>query len=411
MKDKSNTTSMLFLGSRFLCGPLEAMYMILIFIVGKELNANILQLTALASAKPIVSLLAFYASSLVVGRPQWIGKFLVLLNIIGCIPCFLFPFVDNVWFFVFSYAVFITTIRASFPAWNEILKHNVGLDKMGSLVSKGTSINYIITIFVPVALSYWIDQNNQIWKMLFFVLALFQLLNTILICCLQFKPNANEASLIALESMIIDPWKKGWQLFKENAGFAKYLAMFFLGGAGIIGLQPILPHFFQINLGLSYTKMAVAISVCKGIAFIFTSPFWARMINHHSLYYLNAVINLFSSLFIAFLLASSLNINWIFLAYLMYGVMQAGCEISWNMSGPIFSREKDSISYSNLNLALVGFRGLICPFMGQLIFIHTNALFVFACSGALCLLSLIYAVWLDFERKRIQNSPQQVTVS
>lgn len=399
MKDQSNKTSMLFLGSRLLCGPLEAIFMLLIFFVSKELHANILQLTVLAAAKPIVSLFAFYASSLVVGRPQWIRKFLILLNIIGCIPCLLFPFVDNVWFFVVSYALFITTIRASFPAWNEILKNNVGLDKMGSLISKGTSINYFITMFVPVALSYWIDQNHQIWKTLFFALALLQLLNTIMICCLHFKPKSEESSAISLESMFVDPWKNGWQLCKENRGFAKYLVMFFLGGAGIIGLQPVLPNFFQTSLGLSYTQLTVAFSFCKGIGFIFTSPIWARTVSQRSLYFINAGVNFFSSLFIAFLLASSLNINWVFIAYLMYGVMQAGCEISWNMSGPMFSQKKDSISYSNLNLALVGLRGLICPFMGQLIFINTNALFVFVCSGSLCLLSLVYAIWLDFESK------------
>lgn len=79
--------------------------------------------------------------------------------------------------------------------------------------------------------------------------------------------------------------------------------------------------------------------------------------------------------------------------------MQAGCELSWNLSGPYFAKESESTFYSSINLAFVGLRGCLCPFIGQLIFIYSNSMTLFICAGLLCLMSGLYALWLNYEHK------------
>ena len=59
---------------------------------------------------------------------------------------------------------------------------------------------------------------------------------------------------------------RGWNLLKENPAFAHYQILFFIGGAGIIGSQSILPFYFKDSLNLSYTQLGIAFSLCKGLS-------------------------------------------------------------------------------------------------------------------------------------------------
>lgn len=385
------STHWLYLFNRIISSPLEILFTLLIFIIGKETEATPLQLTVLAASKPIVSLIAFYVSSFVSQRPYLVKLYLIILSMVGSMPCLFFSYFNNPWFFVFSFALFTTTSRAAFPAWCQILKSQIGLPKMSDSISKGSSINYLFTLMLPVIFSYWMDQDKEIWKMLFMLIALLHMSNIVILLAL----NLHSPLTILEKKQWINPLKNGWHLLKSEPAFTKYLLLFFLGGAGIVAMQSILPIYFKNDLQLSYTKLTLAFSFCKGVSFIVTSPLWARWSNYISLYVINGVMNFFTCLFILCMISSSFNLGWLYVGYLMYGTMQAGCEITWNLSGPVFSSNKDSTQYSSLNLALVGIRGCICPFLGQLIFTFWGVQAVFFSSLVVCLMGLIYAFRLD----------------
>ena len=57
-------TKFIFIGSKLLSSPLEAMCGLLAFILYKELHASPLQITLLISSKPIFALLSFYGNLL-----------------------------------------------------------------------------------------------------------------------------------------------------------------------------------------------------------------------------------------------------------------------------------------------------------------------------------------------------------
>ena len=129
-------TQWILIGSRSLISPLEAMYFLLVFIFCKELDATPLQLTLLVSAKPMVALMAFYGNIFIKGRPDRLKYYLMTLNVVGCLPCFLFPFVQSPWFFLLGYAVFMTALKAGIPAWAEILKINLPPEDRGQVFAK-----------------------------------------------------------------------------------------------------------------------------------------------------------------------------------------------------------------------------------------------------------------------------------
>ncbi len=164
-------------------------------------------------------------------------------------------------------------------------------------------------------------------------------------------------------------------------------------------MHPVLPIFFKQNLQLSYTELTLATILCKSIAFAVTSPLWARWMNRIPIHMFNCYVTLFASIFAVFIIAADYQVGWLYLAYFIYGLMQAGSELSWNLSGPIFSKNNDSTLYTGVNVAMVGIRGAIAPFLGELIYLHSNAVTVFFCGGALCFLGSCYSL-LHYMKER-----------
>jgi hypothetical protein len=384
-------SSNLFMANRILCGPLEILFTLLVFILSKNLDALPYQLTLIACIKPISSFFAFYASSAIFDHPQRIRFYLLINNMIGCLPCLLYPIIENIWFYIGSYAVFMITMRAVYPAWVEVLKSSMDAPVLSKTISQGTSIFYFMNIVLPPIICFFMDKEENLWRYLFMGFAVLQMMNTGLI----FFIKSDVKILIAKPILSINPLKKGWALLKEKPAFAHYQLLFFLGGAGIIGSQPLLPLYFKDNLNVSFAQLGFAFSFCKGISFVLTSPYWSRYACRLSLYHLNCIVNLFSCLFFAFIIAANNETNWLFLAYLSYGTMQAGCEMSWNLSGPFFSGSNESTIYSSLNLAFVGIRGCLCPFLGYLLFTYAGTSIVFTASFLICLLGIAYGLWID----------------
>ncbi|NGX38537.1 MAG: hypothetical protein K1000chlam2_01711 [Chlamydiae bacterium] len=391
--------SSLYLLNSIVSGPQEVLFTFLIFIISTHLGATPFQLMIMASLKPITSLFSFYASTLLHNNPHRTRLYLFINTFIGCLPCFFFPFINNVWYYLASFALFMITMRASYPAWVEILKNQFDVPKMSLIVSRGSSIQFGIMIFLPLIIAHWIDAEPSIWKWLFTAAALLKMLSILLISCIKMKIDVVASKTtkppLNLHTLFVDPLSKGWSLLKTNPHFSHYLILFFIGGAGIVGSQSILPLFFKQDLKLSYTKLAMAFSFCKGISFIATAPFWAKFQARKSLYLLNCYVNFFTCLFFGLLLASNFGIFWLYPAYLFYGAMRSGCDLSWNMSGAVFSRKEESFAYSSMNLALVGIRGVICPFLGYLLFSFSNANVVFSLAFVLTALGILYGLWLD----------------
>lgn len=388
----------MFVASKVLSSPLEAMYGLLSFIMVKDLHATPWQITVLVSLMPIVALLSFYGNLFIKDRPHRLKSLVIGTKFVGLLPCFFFPFVNNVWFFIFGAALFMTSIRAAIPAWSEILKINLTYEWRGKIFSYGSSAHYIMNLGIPLIISPFIDSSPHIWKWLFFIFACantFGLMIALFIRLKDYSPQNEEGhsyQLTCIKSILLGPWKNCWRLMKSRPDFKSFQIVFMLGGAGIMLWQPVLPVFFEQVLKLSYTQLTLARSLCKGIGFTLTSSYWASWLHRIPIHLFNFFVTLFAALFGLLVIASSYDVYWIYAAYLLYGTMQAGSELSWNLSGPIFAKEKDSTLFTGVNVGMVGLRGCIAPFLGGFLFLHTSASVVFLCGGLLCLTASIYSL-------------------
>lgn len=201
--------------------------------------------------------------------------------------------------------------------------------------------------------------------------------------------------------MLLKPWKNAWDLLIQRPDFARYQVGFMLGGSGLIIMQPALPVFFMDTLDLSYTELAIALTLCKGIGFVTTSSTWAKILNRLDIYRFNSWVTLLACCFPLCLIAAQVHLVWLYLGYILYGIMQAGSEMSWNLSGPLFAKEEDSSVYSSVNVMTVGLRGCFVPAIGSILGIFTNSTAIMLIGGALCFLATMKMASYSRQQQRV----------
>lgn len=394
--DFRGNTRFIFIWTKLLSTPLESMCGLLAFILYKELHASPLQITLLISARPIVALLSFYGNLIIEENPHKLKPFIIGSTLISFLPFLLFPFINNIWFFILAYAIFMMSNRAIIPAWSEIFRINLPHQERGKVFSLGSTASYLANIVIPLVISPLIDLNPNVWKIIFFCLAIIHFSNVIAIYFIKIDiknlvPSFRSLDNLSVKSILTKPWKDCWSLIKERKDFRMFQVVFMLGGGGLMLMQPVFPVFFKETLQLSYLELTLAISFFKGIGFAFSSPLWAHRLHRISIHLFNSHVTFLAALFGLLLLSSTYDSTIIYLAYLIYGVMQAGSELSWNLSGPIFSQDKASTLFSGINVVMVGLRGCFVPFLGELLFLNSNAVTVFFCGGGLCLLGSCFS--------------------
>ena len=383
-----------FMWSKILNTPFWAVYNLLPYIFYKDLHATPLQITVIFIMKPAVSIIAMYWGALVENRKDRLVSNLIWARLLSHLPFFLFPFVDNPWFFIACSGFYMMLTVGAVPAWMEVLKLNVVGGARERIYAYGSAFGYAGAAIIPWALGSIMDNYVESWRWMFPIAA------TISLTAIFFKSRilithdidiekVRLAPKLSIKEQLIRPWSNAWELMKNRPDFARYQLAFTLGGAGLSVMQPALPVFFMDQLSLTYAELAIAIALCKGIGFALASPTWAQLINRVNIYRFNGLVGILMCLFPLFLIAAHMNLIWLYVGYLLYGVMQAGNEMSWNLSGPMFAKNEDSSVYTSVNVLTVGLRGCFVPAVGTLLLYVVQASGVMITGALLCMMSTI----------------------
>lgn len=391
--------------SHILGAPFWAIYNMLPYIMYKDLHATPLQITALLTIKPLVAILSMYWSSLIIKRRDRLLPNLNWAKMLGLLPFFFFPFINNVWLIIAFAGLFIMLARGVVPAWMEILKLNIPEAPRQKIFSYVSAVTYLGGGVLPLAFGWLMDDYFQAWRWIFPFVAFIAMLGLYFQYRILIPKDEinHEEPPSDLGNFLLTPWKKSWELFRARPDFAKFQIGFMLSGVGIMIWQPALPKFFIDVLNLSYTELALAVAFCKGIGFVVASPLWGTVMRQVSIFRFTAIVNLLAALFPLLLLGSQYHISLVYIAYLCYGVMQAGSEMCWNLSGPIFAKREDSSVYSSMNVLTVGVRGCIAPPFGNLLCALTYSPVVLCLGSALCL----FSSWHLNAKALLHKSPQR----
>ncbi len=376
--------------SRVLRTPFWAIYGMLPFILFKDLQATPFQITVAVALKPLVSIFSLYWSAAVKRRPDLLIPNIIWAGILGLVPFFFFPFVNNPWFFIFSFAFYMMLHRGVIPAWMEIMKLNLPGVSRERIFAWGSAFGYLGDGILPFLFGWLLDGYFQAWRWIFPVTALIAMLPIFLQWRILIRPEKISSFLPSgLKIHLSQPWKDALELMRERVDFRNFQIGFMLGGAGLMVMSSVLPSFFMGVLNLSYTELAIALTLCKGIGFAAASPLWAKWMPQVDIYRFSSVVTLIAFFFPLCLLAAQFHNGWLYAAYLIYGVMQAGSELCWNLSGPIFSGDDDSSIFSSVNVLTVGLRGGIAPGVGAALLLYTGSDAALLFGGVLCLAAAV----------------------
>lgn len=371
-----------YVATRVLDTPFWAIYNMLPVIIYKDLDATPFQLAVIIALKPLVSLLSMYWSSSVNSRPDRLISNIVVARILGYLPFFFFPFMSNPWYFIAAFGFYMMLAVGIVPAWMEILKLNIPKQTREKVFSYTQAFGYMGGGLLPFALGFLLDGYFQSWRWLFPLASALALLSFFFQRRLIIPHT--EPVQTHPQGLFLKPWKTAWKLLVERPDFRKFQIGSMIVGCGLMIIQPALPIYFVDNLHLTYTEIALAITLCKGIAFAVASPFWSKWMQKVDIYSLSSWIAGLGFLFPACLYLSQWELSWLWCGYFCYGIMQSGNELIWNMSGPMFAGDKDSSSYTSVNLLAVGLRGCIIPFLGSLCCALFGAPTVMFLSGLIC---------------------------
>lgn len=390
-------TRQAFIWTRFLNTPFWALFVMLKFIMRRDLNASELQVTTFIALAPLVSILSVYWSSTINKRRDRLLSNIVLSTIIKHIPFLFFPFVNNPWYFVLASALFMMFHRSSTPAWMEILKLNLPKNEREEVFAKGTTVAFLGDGCFCFLLGYLLDHFEQSWRWIFPFTAIISLVSVYFQMSIPIFITGYESfgKVKSFKEQAFDPWKNAIEIYKSRPDFFNFqLGFMLLGGGGLMIMQPALPTFFMETLNLSYMELSIVLTLCKGIGCALTSSLFAKWMNRVNIYLFCSLVTLIGALFSFLLIFSKFDLSFLYVAYLIYGIMQAGSELGWNMSGPIFSKDEESSSYSSSNVLLVGLRGAIFPVLGGALVVLFNPTVVILFGGFLCLLAT-YKLYSD----------------
>jgi predicted MFS family arabinose efflux permease len=400
-----NKTRIAYTWTRILNTPFWALYTLLPFIMCKDLQATPWQIACVISLKPIVSLFSLYWSSQIKRRRDRLVSNIIWASILGHLPFLFIPWVSHPWFFIFASAIYMLFHRGVNPAWMEVLKINVPEEARKHVFAYGSAVYHAGGALLAIVIGWLLDDYFQAWRWLFPITALFSLGAIIFQATLpiktSFSPKVAENAFFSIKEQLSKPWKEAWDLMKQRPDFARFQIGFMLGGGGLMLWQPALPQFFFETLQLNYKELTLAMTLCKCIGYTLALPLWTRMMNHLDIFVFSGTVTAIAALFPLGLMAAQWNLLWLYAAYLLYGFMQAGSELSWNLSGPIFSKQEDSSTYSGVNVVSIGLRGCLAPPLGSTLCNLANATIVLLIGGGFCLL----ATWqMYFNRQREEKS-------
>ena len=397
-------TSRSYLFVHLLTFPFWGLFYLLPIVLYKELNATPFQIATMVALKPLVALFSPYWSQLVHQKPHRLINNLLWANTLKFLPFLFIPFFQNPWFLIIAFANFMMLKRGVIPGWIELLRLNLPEKKQSKICASASMIDYLGTALLPIPFGLLLDSFPSIWRNLFPLFALMGLSANLFIRMFPpHVPTVAQSSLPNFFNSLAAPWKNCWAHLSTRKLFLKFQIGFFLGGAGLMVIHPILPHYFVDILNLSYTEMLTAMAAFKGIGFVISSPAWVRYFHRVKIFQLCAVVTVFAALFPLLLLAAKPFYALVFPAYLVYGIMQGGSELSWKLSGPTFSKGKESTAFTSVNVLMVGIRGMIFPYLGSFLFFITQQSIFNLLLGALLSLTASFLM-ISFGKKQDRST-------
>lgn len=347
--------------------PFVVLYTLLPFILRKDLNATLFQISILTALRPVLPLFSFYWSANLTNKKHLLRSNLIGAWVLGRIPFLFVPWIPNVWYLIFCCAVYELFNKSGIPALIEILKINIPKESREKTYTFYFVLSFVESILLGLLMGGILDLNQKYWQILCSITALLGLSS--IIAQLRVPIPLDTSQPLSYpepikKNKIIKPWKEAFALLRKRPDFAHFQYGFMMGGFGLMLISPSLSLFYVDQLNLDHSQLIVGRSILMGIGIVFSSFFWKKALSSLSISKLTSLILIGFGLFPLTLILAQIHINWFYLSFLFYGIAQAGSHLLWNLSGTLFAIDEDSSPFSRVNILMLGLRGMIAPALG-----------------------------------------------
>lgn len=363
--------------------PLVALYSLIPFLLRKDLDASLFQIALFVSLRPVLSVFSFYWSAyLKEGKGRLISN-LISASFLAFFPFLFFPFFGNFWFLLFASATYQLFSKAAIPSLIEVLKRNLPKRQRENVYSLYFLLSFVESGLLGILFGKILDGHVLPWGTLFFFAALLGL-STIVLFSRLYVPQQEEESKSTPRSLT-QPIKESFRLMRNNADFASFQKAFMIGGSALMLMAPALAVYYADTLKLTYSNITTARFIFMAIGVAGSTFFWRKGLSEIPLLRLTTWVLLGFGLFPIALLFSQLHLWFLYFAFFLYGVAQAGSHLIWNLSGTFFAGDNDSSPYTRVNILMLGIRGAIVPLVGGLLCEIVGPVPVLVMGMSLCL--------------------------
>jgi hypothetical protein len=355
--------------------PLACLHSLLPVLIIKQLQANVLHISALTALLPTVAILSFYWGSFIHNRAS---LYIIRTNLVSAIALTAIPFlfapcINNPWFFILAAGFYSLFQRAAIPARIEIFKQLFNPEVREQLYSRSFRASYATGMILGPCFGFAIDYDPSIWKLLFACSAVLYCLSALLYHKLPVRHVEQVQEKKSAHQLLVEPWQKSARILRQNNTFARFQIGFFIAGFGLMLAKPA-GELLLGSLPISYYMLFICRTFIKGAGTILSAKPWSRLLKPQTVIPLASVVAYGFFAYTTLLMGASITPYMILPAYLLYGVVQSGSHLVWNLSGALLSGKESSCQYSSVNILTVGLRGCIAPWFGG------------ACIGAIGLL-------------------------
>lgn len=223
------------------------------------------------------------------------------------------------------------------------------------------------------------------------------------------KKGALPEGRLTLRKMLVEPITRSLRVLRNNRPFAHFELGFFIYGIGFLAMLPQISKYLAGELSWSYSDISMARGVVGQLGLLFLSPLAGRMHDRLHPLQFSALAFLLIALYPAGFLVSSwmsgtMQTISIFMAFVVFGIVMSGLNISWNIGSIHFAGDEDVSMFQGVHLTLVGVRGLIGPFLEYTLSELFNYRMVFIVSSLL----MLTAFWLNYRQWRKMKSTMVV---
>lgn len=346
--------------------PLISLYTLIPFLLRKDLGATLFQVSLFVTLRPVLSVFSFYWSAyLKEGRGKLIAN-LVSASVLAYLPFLFFPWIGGFWFLLFASAIYQLFSRAAIPSLIEVLKRNIPKQPREHAFSLFFILSFVESGILGLMFGSLLDSHVLSWETLFFCAALMGL-SSVLLFSRQTVPELSTAVNTSVPPSLFHPWKESFRLIRQRKDFAHFQGAFMIGGSALMLMAPALSSYYVDALQLSYTNITTARFIFMAMGVAGSSLLWKKGFSLIPLLKLTFWVLLGFGLFPIALLLAKVDLWFLYLAFFIYGVAQAGSHLIWNLSGTFFASDQDSSPYTRVNILMLGLRGAVMPLIGGLL--------------------------------------------